>query len=90
MTPPKPKHTLLIIDDDEIFCDTTKDAFQSERFKVLTGETGTGKNVGQKCCLSFNYTQSARARGISLSTLKRKVKQFRLKKEDNYEKNTDR
>lgn len=30
------KHTLLIIDDDEIFCETTKDAFDSDRFHVLT------------------------------------------------------
>ena len=40
--------------------------------------------------LSFNYTQSARVLGISLSTLKRKVKQFCLKKDDNNEENTDR
>ena len=35
MTSPSPKHTLLIIDDDEIFCETSKDAFESEQFEVL-------------------------------------------------------
>ncbi len=35
MKPSKSKHTLLIIDDDEIFCETTKDAFDSDRFDVL-------------------------------------------------------
>lgn len=35
MKPTKSKHTLLIIDDDEIFCETTKEAFDSDRFHVL-------------------------------------------------------
>ena len=41
MTPSKSKHTLLIIDDDKIFCETTKDAFQSEKFKVFSAHKAT-------------------------------------------------
>jgi DNA-binding NtrC family response regulator len=39
MTLPKSKYTILIIDDDEIFCDSLKDAFDSTRFEVLTAHT---------------------------------------------------
>lgn len=34
MTLPKPKYQLLIIDDDQIFCDSLKDAFDQTQFQV--------------------------------------------------------
>lgn len=42
------KHSLLIIDDDKIFCDTVKDAFDPARFEVMTTHT---KKSGLAACL---------------------------------------
>lgn len=40
MNDPKPKSTILVIDDDKIFCESIRDEFTSEEVDVLISHTG--------------------------------------------------
>ncbi len=67
---------ILVVDDEENIRLLYKEELEEEGFLVELA--GSGEEALEK--LSHNYTQTAKALGISLSTLKRKVLEYGLER----------